>query len=140
MIPLDHPAVQRLAEERVRAYWEQVQAQVPQAAPWEQTPAYGKEVQIGAHVRLLCDTARLDTRDAWVRWGIARDTAIHDEVEAERWQAACAERGYDLTAVLGDARRRWQVTEHREIREKWHALRDNPSDLEAAVVAALETT
>lgn len=150
MIPLDHPAVRHLAAERMflvwfthglmRAYWAQVQAQCPQAASWEQTPPYGKDVQLGAQARLLCDMQREDTRDAWVRWGIARDTAIYDEAEAARWRAACAERGLDLTAVLGDARRQWQIQEHREIRAKWNALRDTPDELEAAVVAALETT
>lgn len=62
----DLPPVRALAEERARAYWSAVQSIVPTAAPWEQTPAYGKEVQIGAHLALLCNMSP-DSRDALVR-------------------------------------------------------------------------
>ena len=61
------PAIRKLAEERARDYWSAVQSIVPTAAPWEQTPSYGKDVQIGARVALLTDFTRPDSRDAVAR-------------------------------------------------------------------------
>ena len=61
------PAIRALAEERARSYWSAVQGIVPTAAPWEQTPDYGKEVQIGAHLAIITDLSRPDSRDAIAR-------------------------------------------------------------------------
>lgn len=148
MIPATHPVVRAMAEEAAReahSAWEgAIRAMGGTKFLIEETLAtramLGVDAETDAHAALLTDFDRRATRDAWVRWGVAHQTAAYDAMENERWRLACADKGSDLTDVLGDARVRWRAADHHAIRRNWSALRDNPAALEAAVCAALETT
>lgn len=139
-LPLDLAPLREGAEEMARDYWREVQAQVLTAAPWAQTPAYGRDVQVGAYARLHSDLTRDDTRDRWVRWGIERDTAAYDAEADAKWSRVVAG-GYseDVMAVLSEGWERAKASDRRVIREQWSNLRDNPEALRAAILAALET-
>lgn len=96
------PALRKLAEEEAHDYWASVRQIVPTAAPWEQTPAYGKDVQIRARLILLSDLTRPASRDAVARlvaprlaggcnigWLIeAIEGGSSDSLSSEKWRHA----------------------------------------------------
>lgn len=117
MIPAHHPTVRAAAA--VRA------AEALAVSPWSEgveslwddlTPE-SQDKAVDHHVALLVDLTRPDSRDAWVRWGIA-------------WESA-----QTLRAVASPANDHRQDT----LLWRWHSLRDNPSALATAVRSALET-
>lgn len=79
--------------------------------PWEACDARYTESLVRTHLALLTDLSRPESRDALVRWGIAR------EMEAWTW---------------GSLR---PLTNPDAIARKWHARRDDPEGLERAARA-----
>lgn len=136
---LDHPIVLAAAEETAR----EIHAAIGEVMPddeagecwceWEDEAADHRATRITTHARLLCDLTRPASRDWWVRWGAKEDG---DRGVAAFIQAVAEERSRMSDAWMPDPRGEDRARLHAA--NRWHALRDNPEALAAAILAALD--
>lgn len=99
------PEAERLAQEHYAA--------AGGVKPWDSLTPDQREWWAQPHAALLANLERPESRDAWVRWGVRRDT--------ER-----------IRARLGEEP---DVLDLYPVRSRWLALRDDALALRAALIA-----